>query len=146
MVAMMSRAVINLRYGPPAFWRIVEGWAEYGATGRRPRRTWAEDSAISHRYVQTEGPFCAGAAEYADFDCVLDGLAPFQRRAAGLYWRDGLRSVRRVALAMGIHMDTARQLVWAGTEAMIVRLCGLTPADAHAEARLYREKFHNYRT
>lgn len=138
----LARPLVNLRYPSETLWRLLEGWSEYEATHRRVRRTWEEDSAISHHVTQTEGSFCAGAEDYADLDNHLAALAVNDKRAVELYWKEGLRSVKRVGKAMERDENLARDWIWSGTERLIVMLCGLTARDARAEARLYRERSH----
>lgn len=138
---IQATPTMTLHYSTQLFWGILETWYTYRLTGRAPSPTWEDDSAISHRVTPNQAAWCAAVEEYADFDQALSGIAnASERQAVGLYWRDGLRSVRQVALAMHTHMDTARVLVWSGTERLIVRLCGLSPQDAGIAARLYRER------
>lgn len=135
------RPLVILHYRPETFWRLLENWAEYRVTHRRPRRPFADGGSISHRYTPTEGNFVGGAEDYADFALALLAIPDVnERRATLLYWATGLRSVRRVGLAMQRDMNLAREWVWAGTAHMVERLCGLPPRDSVAECRLYRER------
>lgn len=135
------RPSLTLRYGPWTFWKVMESWAHYHETGRAPLATW-EEMSIQQMLDLGEADFCGVVEVYADFEIQRGALAANEAEAVRLYWIAGLRRVKAVAKEMGRAEELARTWVWDGTERMCQNLCGLTPAEAHAEARLWRERAH----
>ena len=136
----------QLYYPSEVLWRLLEGWSEYEATHRRPRKDFSQGGGISHMVIPTQAAFVGGALDYADLKQKRREIEPYPvQLATSLYWEVGFRSIKQVGKEMRKAEDLIREWVWTGTAEMVVKLCGLPPQVARAECKLYRQYFHNRR-
>lgn len=126
-------------YTPEQAMRLLEQWEHYHASGRRPQQSFT-DGGIEQRVIATEAPWAESARQFGDLARAVADLSPDQCTAVTAFWRDGLRSIKRVGRQMGRREEDTRTLVWTGTQAVLEQLTGAH--DLRWYLRLWREKQH----